>query len=93
MIPKQAIEKAIEGGWQHEIKDFAEYALATFNPSGIRWQVIALDKTFWQALGKALGWVPDYALEAGWGHYAHMFYRLIHTGGDTEKFWADLLNV
>jgi hypothetical protein len=95
MIPKQAIEKAIEGGWNDKIG--GHYEEIGF------WQTIALDPTFWQALGKALGWnglilelIPD--ADRGkiidpneWHGHALDFYDLILTGGDTEAFWNELL--
>lgn len=43
-----------------------------------------LDPLFWQALGKALGW------KGAWKHYAHQYFDLLLTGGDTEKFWKEL---
>lgn len=45
MIPKQAIEKAIEGGYGQ-----------TEKPYSTNWTGMALDPIFWQALGKVLGW-------------------------------------
>ncbi len=57
MIPKSAIEKAIEGGakispnWKYN-KDGIYWSKNQY----ITWEEIALDPTFWQALGKALGW-------------------------------------
>jgi hypothetical protein len=58
---------------------------------------IALDPSFWQALGKALGWEKanretrtEIWLEWKWN--AHRFYDLVLTGGDTEKIWKELLN-
>lgn len=57
----------------------------------VGWEEIALDPAFWQALGKQLGWAPmgEATVEKGsWFSYAHGFYDLILTGGDTEKFWA-----
>lgn len=56
-IPKSAIEKAIEGGWHFkdevpdEVKQFGEVEIAY-----AMWESVALDPTFWVALGKALGW-------------------------------------
>lgn len=54
MIPKAVIEKAFEGGWRH----FEHSAgLAAHNVLAVSyWQIIALDPSFWQALGKALNW-------------------------------------
>lgn len=97
MIPKQAIEKALEKSW---------ICKACIEPEkNYPWyeHAIALDPTFWQALGKALGWreeewhptrtYPDGSQKtwAGYMPHAHRFYDLILTGGDTEKFWSDLL--
>lgn len=110
MIPKQAIEKAIEGGWKFRGYDFDIKFLVKKYPYHI-----ALDRSFWQALGKALGWGEKRykqsvvaTLIRGGNHRAHIrmqrkptpnrwkkealrFYDLILTGGDTEKFWAELL--
>ena len=55
---------------------------------------IALDPTFWQALGKALGWGDSHSDALGraeWRLNAWRFYDLIFSGGDTEKFWQELL--
>ena len=100
MIPKQAIEKAITGGWQ----PLSEWGSSWVD---IPQERIALDPTFWQALGKALGWDEDNTTDmiwtcalcnqecgghSKWLHYSHRFYDLILTSGDTEKFWEELLN-
>jgi len=97
MIPKPIIEKAIEGGFKQN-EQSAEHYLSDAE--------IVLMPTFWQALGKALGWTNSlrcplgdcgkpftklkYGME-GWMNFAHRFYDLILTGGDTERFWSDLL--
>lgn len=65
-IPKKAIERAIEGGW----KCPAYYELGAGNNTAcgeysVPMAVIALDPTFWQALGKALGWGEKACLECG----------------------------
>lgn len=123
MIPKQAIEKAIEGGWNGGGIYTAPHAMADGNPlrnsSLVRcsdcWCTdqsahthhdnkkhnsasIALDPTFWQALGKALGWLDVTATKkhvcpdcCEWMKHAQEFYDLILTGHDTEKFWNDLI--
>jgi hypothetical protein len=60
------------------------------------WQEIALTPSFWQALGKALGW-GESELHAGsisegtkpvgwWRLHAGSFFDLILTGGDTTHF-------
>jgi hypothetical protein len=127
-MPKQAIEKAIQGGWKQEVllRPNCEYEIAELTrPQGrtigiwFRWTQrvngkvveksleilageIALDSSFWQSLGKALGW-EDYegwttCANCGqtlnndcWKRKAEDFYDLILTGGDTEKFWEELL--
>lgn len=115
-IPKEAIEKAIEGGWklnrEVEHRDFSEEP--TFGKRGIAYKTtdaliygeksyadIALDPTFWQALGKSLewnkiadgkDWSPEkYGFMPVWKHYALKFYDLILTNGDTDTFWKELL--
>ena len=134
MIPKQAIEKAIEGGWL--LKQF-EHAY-TWSFDGRYFELvqepvsaptvrlcvsdIALDPTFWQALGKA---VPRVGVDDQWktttctcggmdfhvfGHDAHhldcarpnaprgclfhakKFIDLVLTGGNTKKFWEEVLS-
>lgn len=103
----QAIEKAIEGGWkafgiitnasemnEESFKNFWGYL-----DRERRWQEIALDPTFWQALGKSCGWgkcAQGYHIHIcealnRWQREAHRFYDLILTGGDTEKFWEEIL--
>lgn len=62
-----------------------------------------LDPLFWQALGRALGWSnhgmdKHYCLnfpyfdwqDYDWVFYAHQYFDLVLTNGDTEKFWKDL---
>ena len=58
MIPNEAMFKAIEGGWKvpHvETPDELPAALR-FYGHGTEWRKIALDSSFWQGLGNALGW-------------------------------------
>lgn len=67
MIPKQAIEKAIEGGWKQKLMRPLDFAVLFTDPyskkskdhADSRLAQIALDPTFWQCLAKALGW-KDY---------------------------------
>lgn len=91
MIPKQAALKAAEGGWRGFIIEPRERADTTLS----NWRDIALDPTFWQALGKALGWQGKHhpqtdmlVLQA----QVHTLVDLILTEGDTEKFWSSLLD-
>ncbi len=98
MIPKLAIEKAFTGGypvWGFEDK---ENIVVLHDSSGVKRHLnnaeVVLDPTFWQALGKALGWAPigEATLERGtWFSNAHGFYSLILIGGDTAKFWEEIL--
>src|SRR4051812_44229805 len=71
-IPKAAIEKAIEGKWKNAPFGSKSIVVATadkkaiFGFGGADDQVIwlseiALDPSFWQALGKALGWNNPFA--------------------------------
>lgn len=85
MIPKNAKDKAFDGGW-------LPFATKSYLPG---WQAIALDQTFWQCLGKALGWEHEDTIkpmsEERWIRYARHFYDLILTGGNIQAFWNDLL--
>lgn len=65
MIPKEILAKSKEGGWKPEKyrerihyrtggKQTRGYTLST--SASITPHEIALDPTFWQSLGKALGW-------------------------------------
>lgn len=89
-IPKNVIEKAIGGGWNW----FGYYThadnLAPLHKA--EYAEIALDPTFWQALGKSLGWDNrgkhlDHVAFA----YARKFYDLILQGKPTEEFWNLIL--
>jgi hypothetical protein len=67
--------------------------------------MLVLDPLFWQALGKALGNKDEMRCDspkcddklcayAGYKDPKEMFNRYMETlwyGGDTEKFWSDLL--
>lgn len=106
MIPKEVILKAIDGGWLQGTNHFdpEDDSICTAYPDSdtpdrlIGKYEIALDPTFWQALGRALGW-GDTELENGiepfavlwYLFHAHRFFDLILTGRDTTQFWSDLL--
>lgn len=96
-IPKAAIEKAIEEGWKPDHKAQMMHlneGEGFYNTIQVG-DHIALDPTFWQALGKALGLSEAHGENEyfcrHWSHRAHEFYDLILTGGDTERFWAEIL--
>lgn len=70
-IPKKIIEKAIEGGWSpdcnnprwlHFMKDglawrqFDNEMPLPFDTNLVHFATTVIDPTFWQALGKELGW-------------------------------------
>jgi hypothetical protein len=54
---KQAIKLAIEGGyfWKGEMNEKQKEKVITILNE--HWQEVVVDKDFWQALGKAMGWV------------------------------------
>jgi hypothetical protein len=89
MIPEQALEKAKEGGWDKS----RGYIDTEFSE-----EAVALDKTFWIALGKAMGWTLKSRAwnsthdAATWIVNAQHFYDLILTEQPTENFWAELLS-
>ena len=106
MIPKSAIEKAIEGGWRPNPERTTPVTITEtqhwFGQSQnltLGYAQIALDPLFWQALGKALRWAKQVQSVISWHknevptwqNRAHRFYDLILTGGDTEKFWEEIL--
>jgi hypothetical protein len=101
MIPQEAIEKAIQGGWledsQIDAVDDGKCYFQTMNGGElsewqITWEEIALDPSFWQSLGKALGWpLRNDGTTEWWGCVAADFCRVILTGGDTDKFWKEIL--
>lgn len=129
MIPKEIIEKAIEGGWKPLISEGGRedkpivhvsfggdigstlVELWTYYKNGggnlTRRQIesIALDPSFWQSLGKGLGNKDEMRCDspkcdtiqceyAGYKDPRRMyenFCSIIWDGGDTEKFWSDLL--
>jgi hypothetical protein len=118
MIPREAIEKAIEGGWKESMEvdkvvvtpppffgnpDFTQIGIVVLHHADQYWIIslaeVALDPAFWRALGKALGWEDDeqgvfraaYSLYM-WHFHARTFCDTILTGGDTKKFWDDILN-
>lgn len=85
MIPKEAIEKAIEGKWRKADVPHIEEQLGRLwvrfereeneRHLPIVWESdIALDPSFWHSLGKALGWgaqVYSKRYRAYWPRYMH----------------------
>ncbi len=83
MIPKEAILKAVKGGWKNQ----ENTPVSLVSGYTKNWERAALDATFWQSLGKEL----EHRLTREWEDKAMEFYYLILTGGDTDKFWQELL--
>lgn len=105
MIPKLAIEKAIEGGWHSGDTENASYWVKQAEVFPAK---ITLDPAFWRGLGKALGWggvctcPPE--VPVAWSHeapcmfentdslfIAEMFCREVLREGDLEAFWDSYL--
>lgn len=108
MIPKEAIVKAIEGGYGAvrfngaEIKFYHKAAGHMEQPYlAFVYHYIALDPSFWQSLGKALDWYlpvfvmgrfsPNNSMWPNWLEKAQEFHTTVLTGGDTTKYWIELL--
>lgn len=85
---QELIECAIEGGWRkdYEIHNFSEYE-------------VVQDPVFWQAVGKARGWVeaeiencPDHfcfrCLE--WRRHAMEYFETKLTNGSMEEYFKSL---
>lgn len=101
MIPRKAIELAIEGGGDG--KRWASMHRGKVVEGGVSayWEVIALDPAFWEALWKALVWHHDSSRVNGekvykghrgdWSGNAHRFFDLILTKQDTAQFWDEIL--
>lgn len=107
MIPKEIIEKAKQGGypawWDNVLGPYVEDGLGG---NKVGWEIIALDPTFWVALGKACGWYlvhsghnpketdcgPEENCPPRWRYEAIRFYDLILQDKSTDTFWQELLN-
>ena len=67
---KQAIQKAIEGGWTSDYRSpvFTKYSSSWIGDYIVEkgWQTPTSDPLFWQALGKAMGWdeYPSFKLKS-----------------------------
>ena len=85
IIPKHIIELAIEGGLKKKYlpTNIMSEPLALYNLDAQA--RLLLVPQFWQALGKRLGWSGEKS-----GYQAHVFYDLLLTKGDTDKFWEEL---
>ena len=105
-IPKEAIERAIQGGYTKSDAVNSDWALRL--PSELH-GMIALDPSFWKALGEVLGWAEEdelirscWRLSGGgsympeglyhWHKTATRFCELILRRADTAEFWERLLH-
>ena len=92
---KNAIKKAIEGGWKIPHVEEQDEA-----PAAIRFYVknphkILLDHLFWQALGKAMGWgleEDENKRWMDWKTHWHDFIQHLIEGKSADSFFDDLLN-
>ena len=100
-----AIEK---GGYEDESLKAVSYETTSESLhefySGTQELYLTHNPLFWQALGKALNWWPHNPTEKdllvnsinpytdGWLYYGRKYFDLLLTGGDTEKFWKEILN-
>lgn len=112
-ISKEIIELAVAGRWYSNFLDPEKLPPCSWSFDGEYFVItgensllirkclaeIALDSTFWQALGKALGWTKwgefdeEYkkSSDPQWQYNAHRFYDLILTNSDTTAFWQEIL--
>lgn len=81
---EKALQKAKESGYKYHIANTVSLYACTLQPS------------FWQALGKSLGWVEMYSEAEGgrietWPDYWHGFIDHLAEGKDAESFFNELL--
>lgn len=102
MIPKQAIEKAIEGGFKINPVILNEWGGVIMHDLACE---LTCDPSFWQALGKALEWSEEHFTSCAiwktgecdcsakdeWKEKAKEFYDLILERKDTTAFWEEIL--
>ena len=94
MIPNLALQKAIEGGWKLSTLRKMDVAFLLAGPrsegSDIKYRpllaTIALDPTFWQALGKGLDWDQTDRWKIEW----HRLIDQLSDGKGTDDFFASL---
>lgn len=87
---EQAIKQAIKGGWVHQPP------LMMANETGRAYCLESIfdDPLFWQALGKAEGWVNNdlSSITVGnWFHHWHCFISHLADGGTPDEFFEKLL--
>lgn len=96
MAIKLAIQKAIEGGYKHEL---IEHWAVSGGYNGGEVEKFLLDPSFWQALGKALNWMEfDHETIYGekkrlrqWLEEWHRFIDHLAENKDPNEFFKELL--
>lgn len=100
---KEAIQKAIDGGWKPWwIEEGYPYKISTSfvevlmkeQIQFVWWAEFVTDRTFWQALGKALGWSDKDFYENNmvrWFSEWHRFIDHLAEGKDVNEFFTNLL--
>ncbi len=89
----EAIKRAVEGGYNQS----KEYPNA--RKGYVEINTALLDPTFWQCLGKSLGWGFDYLVDPSdyyaqdeWEDKWHKFIAHIAEGKSPDSFFEELFN-
>lgn len=80
-IPKEAIEKALAGGWRPDLN--WDFVSRNFDIN--QRKELALDPAFWQAL------IPKVGKRELWYFYAEEWFDRYMQGKDIEGFWRSVL--
>lgn len=105
---EQAIKKAIKGGWkplgEAVHKNFLDkkWGISEINANYYHQPTWLLQPSFWQCLGKAMGWKEyleagglttdeEYCMDLGWRVVWHSFIDHLSHGKDAESFFNELL--
>lgn len=116
IIPDEVVALAVRGGWFKNYLDPEKLLPCTYTFDGEYFVItgensilirkclaeIACDGTFFQALGRELGWGEErptdtlihedrFLSEAE--YHAHRLYDLLLSGQDTTEYWNNLLKV
>jgi len=104
MTIPETIKKAIEGGWKNKIKQATpilsrRFGLKTAQEMYFMW--VFSDPSFWQCLGKAMGWeimyrpyksgsTRNFDAIQGWLYQWHRFIDHLAEGGTAEEFFKEI---
>jgi hypothetical protein len=98
VIPNDVLDKATEGGWRDDTIRYQAIRAVTGSHM-VPVEVMALDPTFWQALGKSLEWVDFHDKHHEecpymhcWLNVANIFARVVLLGDSTDDFWKEILS-